>query len=142
MHYAELAINRAEPQCWLSLGRLTHSGNVVRLDLQQDPLLARSPVLILFGPSVLLGHLVDVRLSDWSSNLLDDTTSNHYELVGIPLLRNRQSDLRILLDVLMLDTAYSRVNENVVAISINPSWSNLRGTISVYCCEEYEILAF
>lgn len=121
---------------------LPHSGNVMRFDFQKDPMFAGFPIRIFFLASVLLRHLVDMILSFASRDLFDDSSSNHYELVRIPLFCDRHGNLWVLLDVSMLDTTHGRVNENVVTVSINPSWSNLRRTISIYCGEEDEILTF
>src|SRR5690348_3139633 len=106
----------------------------MRLDLQQHPFLTRLPVWILFLACVLLCHLIDVIFSNFSCYLVDDTTSDHYEFVGIPLFRNSKGYLWIFLDVLMLDATYRGVDENIVAVSIYPCRSDLGGAIGIHGC--------
>ncbi len=114
----------------------------MRLDFQKHSLFAGSPVRILFLTSVLLRHLIDVILSYASSDLFDDTASDHHELVRIPLLCDGKSDLGILFDVPVFHATYRRIDEHVVTVGIDPSRCDLRGAIRVYCSKENEVLPF
>src|SRR2546422_5369208 len=102
------------------------------LNLQYNPFLARSSILIFLSTSVFLRHLIDVPFGFRSSYLFDDATANHYELVRVPLLRNRESNLRILLDVSVFHATDCCVDEHMVSVRIDPCGSDLRRAVGIY----------
>src|SRR6267143_2521915 len=63
-------------------------------------------------------------------------------MVGVGLIEDCNGDARVSLSVRLLDASHGCVDQDILAVSVNPDRCDMWTAVSIHCSNECEVLAF
>src|SRR5246500_2239931 len=114
----------AVPRWFLVTRPSSHYRGVFGFDLVEDADFAGLAVRILIDAKVLFGELVDAVVGAVLGDL-GDAAADFQIAIGILRIHDGERDTRIAADVLILLTATGRVEDDMLAVEVDPDRSDL-----------------